>query len=325
MTPHLLTLDAHIRRKKLKSCHMALNKSARSTKIGLSYQLRCTFLLLALFCTLSAPTEAQLPLSVITPASLVQCVPAVLVWGPGGQWPFSVEIVRVNGSATAPLQQYDVVGYALQWHTNVTAGTSVQVVVTDALGATAESDPVVVQASPDSGCIVDPSLSTTVTVIAVCVASKGFPTSIYGSLSTSLDAGVIGGLLATGVAAFLSLSALAWFCVTEVWSRQSGQEVAVAYKHDVEANPRVLSEDSESPSSNNTMSVLASRSRAVMVEEVHASSRSLSASRELNRLRVDRSSGMYGAAAPRLSPLGRSAIVRSRSVHREDTGDLTGS
>ncbi|KAI0787709.1 hypothetical protein C8Q74DRAFT_1315534 [Fomes fomentarius] len=84
-----------------------------------------------------------------TPNPPTQCVPSRFTWS-GGQG--TIAPGGVPG-ATAFQQYTGVTGTAFTWSTNISAGTSIGLTLTDSNGAVAQSAPVTIQAGPDSSCL----------------------------------------------------------------------------------------------------------------------------------------------------------------------------
>lgn len=131
---------------------------------------------------------AQTLLTVQTPASLIQCEPALLAWS-GGQGPYFIAAIPGGQSAAAALMNFGQHnGTSLTWTVNVTAGTSVSLKITDATGATNYDQAVTVQAGSDTSCLADDSLSANDSSMAATSSA----TSAAEAVTSSTSAGAAG-------------------------------------------------------------------------------------------------------------------------------------
>ncbi|KAH7341546.1 hypothetical protein B0J17DRAFT_647059 [Rhizoctonia solani] len=112
--------------------------------------------------------------SINTPASLVQCQPALITWTatktpvfisiiPGGQ-PGAVALIDFGSQNSS----------SLTWNVDMASGTSITFQVRDSTGAVAYSAPVTVQGSSDSSCV-NHSVSATPTSAASTTAAVTTP------------------------------------------------------------------------------------------------------------------------------------------------------
>ncbi|KAI0649669.1 hypothetical protein C8Q79DRAFT_1006025 [Trametes meyenii] len=118
-----------------------------------------TFLaVFVVFATSLAPSIATNILLINTPASAVQCVPTIITFS-GGEEPFTLTcvILLITDSATnnQPITETftGLTGTSFAWSTNVLAGTTAALNLTDSNGVTAFSAPFVVQNSDDTSCL----------------------------------------------------------------------------------------------------------------------------------------------------------------------------
>ncbi|KAI0833455.1 hypothetical protein BC628DRAFT_1414242 [Trametes gibbosa] len=155
---------------------------------------------------LALAANAQLQIN--TPNPPTQCVPIQFTWS-GGNPPFflvsamlrSFQLRRLNlpssifstGPQAAALQQYPgLQSSPFTWSTNITAGTSIGLMITDSTGATAQSAPVTIQSGPDTclnGGTTAPPASASVTQSESASASGSAsatapPASSTGAAST---------------------------------------------------------------------------------------------------------------------------------------------
>ncbi|RDX57309.1 hypothetical protein OH76DRAFT_1459876 [Lentinus brumalis] len=88
-----------------------------------------------------------------TPNPPTQCVPTQFTWS-GGTPPFFLVINPGGQPGAAALQQYpNLQSSPFTWSSNITAGTSISLSLTDSTGANALSAPVTILSGPDSSCL----------------------------------------------------------------------------------------------------------------------------------------------------------------------------
>ncbi|KAK1924167.1 hypothetical protein DB88DRAFT_489318 [Papiliotrema laurentii] len=98
---------------------------------------------------LSAVALAQ-ELKVNSPASLIQCQPALLSWE-GGSAPYYLAAIPGGQPSAAALKDFGTLNNnSLTWTVDVPAGTSVTIKVTDSTGAVNYNSAVTIQAGSDS-------------------------------------------------------------------------------------------------------------------------------------------------------------------------------
>ena len=108
-------------------------------------------------------------------------MPYFLAISPGGQ------------PGVKPLQEYaGLTGTSFTWSTNVSAGTSFQLSLTDSTGQTVQSAPVTIQAGPDSSCLnagsvygQTPTSSGSVTSPSIVTSSITDTTTVTASIDIS--------------------------------------------------------------------------------------------------------------------------------------------
>ncbi|CAE6429678.1 unnamed protein product [Rhizoctonia solani] len=91
--------------------------------------------------------------SINTPASLVQCQPALITWT-ATKTPVFVSIIPGGQPGAAALIDFGAQNSSsLTWNVDMAAGSSITFQVRDATGAVAYSAPVTVQTSSDASCV----------------------------------------------------------------------------------------------------------------------------------------------------------------------------
>ncbi|CAE6384924.1 unnamed protein product [Rhizoctonia solani] len=88
-----------------------------------------------------------------TPASLVQCQPALITWSAVNS-PIWLSIIPGGNPGATPIADFGKLsGTSFTWIVDIPHGTSVTCQLRDAAGAVAYSAPLTIQTSPDSSCI----------------------------------------------------------------------------------------------------------------------------------------------------------------------------
>ncbi|CAE6466820.1 unnamed protein product [Rhizoctonia solani] len=109
----------------------------------------CLFLT---FITLVLAVQAADP-SINTPASLVECQPALLTWT-ASNLPVWISIIPGGMPGAPPLKDMGKLnGTSTTWIVDISKGTSITVQIRDSVGALAFSAPVTIQSSSNSSCI----------------------------------------------------------------------------------------------------------------------------------------------------------------------------
>ncbi|KAI0356777.1 hypothetical protein OH77DRAFT_1422982 [Trametes cingulata] len=98
-------------------------------------------------------TLAQYPLVINTPVGpVVQCVPTEIIWE-GGVAPFFLNITDHGPETVESEIFFDLLGQSFIWATDFPARTVVQFSISDGVGETAFSGPVLIRESDDSSCL----------------------------------------------------------------------------------------------------------------------------------------------------------------------------
>ncbi|RPD60069.1 hypothetical protein L226DRAFT_560454 [Lentinus tigrinus ALCF2SS1-7] len=127
---------------------------------------------------LAAGASAQFQIN--TPNPPTQCVPTQFTWT-GGTAPYFLVINPGGVTGAAALQQYSgLTGTSFTWSTNITAGTSIGLALTDATGTTVQSAPVTIQSGPDNSCLTG---ETSATGTSTGTGSTSAATSATGTTS----------------------------------------------------------------------------------------------------------------------------------------------
>ncbi|KIJ48547.1 hypothetical protein M422DRAFT_28304 [Sphaerobolus stellatus SS14] len=94
------------------------------------------------------------PLSIDTPASLVETCTGTLIHFTGGTAPFTVSAISpVDGSTLEVISPPDQEVHNILWLVDIAAGTEIAYKVVDSVGTTRFSDAIVIQDSGDDSCI----------------------------------------------------------------------------------------------------------------------------------------------------------------------------
>ncbi|KAH9945451.1 uncharacterized protein BXZ73DRAFT_73597 [Epithele typhae] len=121
----------------------------------------------------------------------VQCVTSQLSWT-GGEAPFFLQIVPGGIPGAAALQQYsNLQASPFTWTTNISAGTSLGLSLTDHSGATVQSGTFQIASGPDSSCLNGQAASTDTSQAATGTTgtTAGTTTGTPGSGTTSTTSG----------------------------------------------------------------------------------------------------------------------------------------
>lgn len=106
---------------------------------------------LALLSAISA-AYAQSPLTIISPAAVVQCQPVLLSWS-GGSAPYYVSIIPGGQPSAAALQSFPTQsGNSLTWVANLSSGQDITFKIVDSTGDTNYSSQVPIQAGSTTNC-----------------------------------------------------------------------------------------------------------------------------------------------------------------------------
>lgn len=135
---------------------------------------------------LAAVALAQ-ELRVNSPASLIQCQPALLTWT-GGQSPYFVAAIPGGQPSAAALKDFgQQTGTQLTWNVDLPAGTSVTIKITDASGAVNYNSAVTIQEGSSSSCLNGGGASGSASAAATSAASAASAAS-SGVASASMAA-----------------------------------------------------------------------------------------------------------------------------------------
>ncbi|KAL5485985.1 hypothetical protein ACEPAI_7029 [Sanghuangporus weigelae] len=145
------------------------------------------FHLASLFAIAAAVGVAAQNLQINTPTNIVQCLPQLITWS-GGQGPYFVYnffCVQPGGQpgAAALVDFGQQTGTSLTWVVNIQAGTSIGLTIRDQTGTVANSAPVNVGSSSDSGC-----LSSSLSVSQGSSTPGGASTSAGSATTTGASA-----------------------------------------------------------------------------------------------------------------------------------------
>ncbi|KAK7047748.1 hypothetical protein VNI00_006076 [Paramarasmius palmivorus] len=105
------------------------------------------FFVVASLAALVSAVQAQL--TVNTPSNLVECQPALLTWT-GGAAPYFLD---GNNPSGEPLKRFpETSDTSLTWTVDLSAGTSVGLLLRDSSGAVSQSAAVSIQAGSSTNC-----------------------------------------------------------------------------------------------------------------------------------------------------------------------------
>ncbi|KAJ1307830.1 hypothetical protein OPQ81_001912 [Rhizoctonia solani] len=106
-----------------------------------------------LFVAFFVAVLAQSDPSIVTPASLVQCQPALISWTASNS-PVFLSLIPGGQPGAAPLKDFGKQsGTSMTWVVDIPAGTSITCQLRDALGVVAYSAPVTIQSGYESSCV----------------------------------------------------------------------------------------------------------------------------------------------------------------------------
>ncbi|OCF60556.1 hypothetical protein L486_00191 [Kwoniella mangroviensis CBS 10435] len=128
-------------------------------------------------------------LTISTPASLIQCQPALLSWT-GGTAPYYLAVIPGGEPSAAALQDLgEQQGNSLTWTVNIASGTSITLKVTDSTGVVNYNQAVTVQAGSSNSCLTAAATSSAAsasTPAAVSTASAAAAAAVTsGSASAA--------------------------------------------------------------------------------------------------------------------------------------------
>ncbi|KDN48655.1 hypothetical protein RSAG8_02642, partial [Rhizoctonia solani AG-8 WAC10335] len=106
-----------------------------------------------LFFSFIALVLTQADPSINTPASLVQCQPALLTWT-ASNTPVWISVIPAGNPSAPPLMDLGKhSGTSMTWNVDIPSGNSISMQLRDSIGAVAYSAPLTVQSGSDSSCI----------------------------------------------------------------------------------------------------------------------------------------------------------------------------
>ncbi|WVR07122.1 hypothetical protein IAU60_004163 [Kwoniella sp. DSM 27419] len=118
-------------------------------------------------------------LTIQTPASLIQCQPALLAWG-GGAAPYYVAVIPGSQASAAAIKDFgEQTGTSMTWTVDIPAGTSITLKVTDSSGAVNYNQAVTIQPGSSNSCL------TAGAANVASRASASATSAIVGSASMS--------------------------------------------------------------------------------------------------------------------------------------------
>ncbi|KAK6910152.1 hypothetical protein I203_104183 [Kwoniella mangroviensis CBS 8507] len=128
-------------------------------------------------------------LTISTPASLIQCQPALLSWT-GGTAPYYLAVIPGGEPSAAALQDLgEQQGNSLTWTVSIASGTSITLKVTDSTGVVNYNQAVTVQAGSSNSCLTAAATSSAAsasTPAAVSTASAAAAAAVTsGSASAA--------------------------------------------------------------------------------------------------------------------------------------------
>ncbi|WVW83855.1 hypothetical protein I302_105877 [Kwoniella bestiolae CBS 10118] len=177
-------------------------------------------------------------LTISTPASLIQCQPALLSWS-GGQAPYYLAVIPGGQPSGAALQDLgEQQGNSLTWTVNIASGTSITLKVTDSTGVVNYNQAVTIQAGSSSACLTaaatssagsvsTPAAVSTATAAAAATSGSAMSSMSMASASAMSSAGASSAGAASAAASKASSAAGSASAVASA-ARSSGASAASA-------------------------------------------------------------------------------------------------
>ncbi|WVQ67727.1 uncharacterized protein L199_005931 [Kwoniella botswanensis] len=139
-------------------------------------------------------------LTISTPASLIQCQPALLSWT-GGTAPYYLAVIPGGEPSAAALQDLgEQQGNSLTWTVNIASGTSITLKVTDSTGVVNYNQAVTIQAGSSDSCLTAAATSS--------AASASTPTAVSTASAAAAAAVTSGSASAATTSAAASSAAM---------------------------------------------------------------------------------------------------------------------
>ncbi|AAW40819.1 hypothetical protein CNA02520 [Cryptococcus deneoformans JEC21] len=158
------------------------------------------------FILLTAVAGVLADLTVSSPATLIECQPALLSWS-GGTAPYYLAIIPGGEASAASLKDFgEQSGTSLTWTVDIASGNSVSLKVTDSTGTINYSSPVTIQAGSSSSCV---STSTAATGSTESTDSSSSASTADAAASSSSSDSTSASSAASAAASTTSASASA--------------------------------------------------------------------------------------------------------------------
>ncbi|WWC61818.1 uncharacterized protein I303_104403 [Kwoniella dejecticola CBS 10117] len=179
--------------------------------------------------TLAAVATSALgaDLTISTPASLIQCQPALLSWT-GGTAPYYLAVIPGGQPSAAALQDLgEQQGNSLTWTVNVAAGQSITLKVTDSTGVVNYNQAVTIQEGSSSACLTAAATSSAASASTPAAVSTATAAAAVTSGASSAGAMSSAGS-ASSAAASKASSAVASGASAASSARSSGSAAAAS-------------------------------------------------------------------------------------------------
>ncbi|KAK8864328.1 hypothetical protein IAR55_001575 [Kwoniella newhampshirensis] len=186
--------------------------------------------------------SALAQLTVQTPASLIQCQPALLSWT-GGQGPYFLAAIPGGQPSAAALKDFgQQTGNSITWTVDIASGTSVTLKVTDSTGVVNYNQAVTIQPGSSSAClnaagssaassVATPAATSTNAVVAApggSAASSAAMSSMAAMSSAAMSSAAMSSAAMSSAAASRASSAAASGTAAASSARASGASAAVS-------------------------------------------------------------------------------------------------
>ncbi|WWC70246.1 uncharacterized protein I206_104196 [Kwoniella pini CBS 10737] len=194
-------------------------------------------LLLTLVTLATSTLGADLTIS--TPASLIQCQPALLAWN-GGTAPYYLAVIPGGEPSAAALEDLgEQQGNSLTWTVNIASGQSITLKVTDSTGTVNYNQAVTIQSGSSSECLTaaatssaasasTPAAVSTATAVAAATSGAASASVSASAMSAAASSAAASSAAASSAAASKASSAAASGASAASSAKSSGTAAAAS-------------------------------------------------------------------------------------------------